>query len=180
MKDKNRFMTSQGLDNQDPQVIVAKANLTLTAMKSTLDDIPESIQFMSAKTLAKGNIPFNMDSSESAEWIRKGGVCMEFMQGFSAMSKIKDCEHSCVVKNVPISLHLSTESPLEIESTNGLTPKSIILGHWIKPIEHCYEGQCTAFMIITFHTAEDTNKAIHNNFYIFSKCCTTCKLLPEP
>src|ERR1700685_142932 len=35
-------------------------------------------------------------------------------------------------------------------------------------------------MIVTFHTAEDTNKAIHNGLYISSKCCTTCKLLPEP
>jgi len=50
---KAQGMTSQGLNNQDPQVIVAKANLALTAMKSTHDDISESIQFMSVKHLQK-------------------------------------------------------------------------------------------------------------------------------
>src|SRR5882762_1737208 len=177
---KAQGMTSQGLDNQDPQVIVAKANLALTAMKATHDDIPKNIQFMSAKTLAKGDILFDMDSPESAEWIRKEGVRMEFMQGFGAMSEIKDREHSCVVENVPISLHPSAKSSLEIESTNGLSPKSIILARWIKPIERRYEGQRTAFMIITFRTAEDANKAIHDNLYISGKRCITRKLLPEP
>ena len=124
---KAHGMSSQGLDNQDPHIMVTKANLALTAMKSTHDDIPEGIQFMGAKTLAKGDILFNMNSPESAEWIRKEGVRMEFMQGFGAMSEIKDREHACVVENVPIGFHPSHESTLEVEATNHLTPKSIIL-----------------------------------------------------
>ena len=53
-------MTSQGLDDQDPhpQILNTKANLALTAIKATHDDIPDTIQFMSAKTLAKGDILF--------------------------------------------------------------------------------------------------------------------------
>ena len=176
---KTQGMTSQGLDDQDPQILIAKANLALTAMKATHDDIPNAIQLMSAKTLAKGDILFDMDSPESAEWIRKDRICLEFMQGFGAMSEIKDCEHSCVVENVPISFHPSAKSTLEVETTNGLTSKSIMLAHWIKPIEHRFKGQCTTFMILTFHSAEDTNKAIHN-LYIHSKRCITRKLLPEP
>jgi len=177
---KAQGMASQGLDNQDPQVIVTKANLALNAMKVTHEDIPKGIQFMSAKTLAKGDILFDMDSSVSVDWIRKEGIRMEFMQGFGAMSEIKDRELSCVVENVPIGFHPSAESTLEIESVNGLTPKSITLARWIKPIEHRFEGQRTAFMIITFRTAEDANKAIRNSLYIYGKCCITRKLLPEP
>ena len=60
-------MISQGLDDQDPQILITKANLALTTMKATHDDIPDAIQFMSAKTLAKGDILFDMDSPESAE-----------------------------------------------------------------------------------------------------------------
>jgi hypothetical protein len=177
---KAQGMTSQGLDNQDPQIIVTKANLALNAMKTTHDDIPQNIQFMSAKTLAKGDILFDMDSPESAEWIRKGGIRMEFMQGFGARSEIKDREHSCVVENVPTGFIPSSESILELETINGLTPKSIMLTRWIKPIEHRFEGQRTAFMIFTFRTDEDANKAIHNSLYISGKRCITRKLLPEP
>jgi hypothetical protein len=102
-----------------------KANLALTAMKTTHDNIPDAI--MSAKTLAKGNILFDMDSPESAEWIRKDGICLGFMQGFGTMSEIKDCEHTCVVENVPIGFHPSAKATLKIETTNSLVPKTIML-----------------------------------------------------
>ena len=177
---KAQGMISQGLDDQDPQILITKANLALTAMKATHDDIPDAIQFMSAKTLAKGDILFDMDSPESAEWIKKDGIRLEFMQGFGAMSEIKDREHACVVENVPIGFHPSAEATLEIETTNGLAPKSIMLARWIKPIEHRFEGQRTAFMILNFRSAEDANKAIHNNIYIHGKRCIARKLLPEP
>ena len=173
-------MTSQSLDDQDPQILITKANLALTAMKATHDDIPNGIQFMSAKTLAKGDILFDMDSPESAEWIRKDGIRLGFMQGFGAMSEIKDREHTCVVENMPVGFRPSTESTLEVEITNSLSPKAIMLAQWIKPIEHRFEGQRTAFMILTFRTAEDANKAIHNSLYIHGKRCITRKLLPKP
>ena len=59
---KAQGMTSQGLDDQDPQILITKANLTLTTMKTTHDNIPNAIQFMSTKTLAKCDILFDMDS----------------------------------------------------------------------------------------------------------------------
>lgn len=43
-----------------------------------------------------------------------------------------------------------------------------------------FEGQRTTFMILTFPTAKDANKAIKNNLYILGKRRTTRKLLPEP
>jgi hypothetical protein len=177
---KAHGMPSQGLDNQEPHIIVAKANLALTAMKSNHDNIPEAIQFMSAKILAKGDILFDMNSPESVEWIRKEGNRMEFMQGFGAMSEIKDREYACVVENVPIGFHPSHESTLEIETTNDLATKAISLARWIKPVERRFEGQRTAFMIINFRSADDTNKAIRNSLYIRGKRCITRKLLPEP
>ena len=82
---------------------------------------------MSAKTLAKGDILFDMDSPESVEWIRKEGTRVEFMRGFGAMSEIKDREHSCVVENVPTIFYPSLESSAEVETTNRLTPNSILL-----------------------------------------------------
>ncbi|KIM86087.1 hypothetical protein PILCRDRAFT_5154 [Piloderma croceum F 1598] len=137
---KAHGMPSQGLDNQEPHII-AKANLALTAMKSNHDDIPDAIQFMSMKILAKGDILFDMNSLESVEWIRKEGNRMEFIQGFGAMSEIKDREYTCIVENVPIGFHPSHKSTLKIESTNDLATKSIILAQWIKPVEHQFEGQ---------------------------------------
>jgi len=105
---------------------------------------------------------------------------MEFMQGFGAMSEIKDREFSCVVENVPIGYCTSVESSVKVESTNSITPKSILLTQWIKPVEHRFEGQCTAYMIFTFHTVEDANKAICNSLYICGKRCITRKLITEP
>jgi hypothetical protein len=87
---KAHGMTSQCLDDQEPHVIVAKANLALVAMKAAHDDIPEGILFMSTKILPKGDILFDMNSPKSVEWIRKEGVRTEFMQCFGAMSQIKD------------------------------------------------------------------------------------------
>ena len=176
---KAQGMASQGLDRQDPHILITKANLALSVMKTSHNDTPKGIQFMSAKTLAKGDILFDMDSSESEKWLRKGGIQMEFMQGFGEMSEIKDREHSCIVENVPVDFHPSAESSLGVETTNGLAPNSILLAQWIKPIERCYEGQRTAFMFFTFRTAKDANKAIHNNLYIHGKRCATRKLLPK-
>src|SRR5258708_707284 len=127
---------------------------------------------MSAKTFPGGDILFDMNSAKAAAWIKRGDIHIEFMQGFSAMSAIKGREHSCIVKNVPVSFHPSLESTLEVESTNDLPPSSILLVQWIKPIENRYEGQCTAFMIITFRTTEAANTAIQNNLYIVGKRCT--------
>ncbi|KIM73988.1 hypothetical protein PILCRDRAFT_54979, partial [Piloderma croceum F 1598] len=95
-------------------------------------------------------------------------------------SEIKDREFSCVVENVPVGFLPSIESSSEVENTNNLTPKSILLARWIKLIEQRFRGQCTAFMILTFRTAEDTNRAIQNSLYICGKRCNTWKLLPEP
>jgi hypothetical protein len=177
---KAQGMASQGLDSHDPQTIVAKANLALKAMTSSHNDIPKGIQFLSAKTLRRGDIVFDMDSPQSAEWLRKEGVRIEFMQGFGAMSEIKDREHACVIENVPVNFYPSIELVREVENTNNLTPNSILLTRWIKPIERRFSGQRTAFMIATFRTAEDANYAILNNLYICGKRCTTRKLLPEP
>jgi len=138
---KAHDMPLQGLNNQEPHIIIAKANLALTAMKSNHDNIPDAIQFMSVKILAKGDILFDMNSPESVEWIRKEGNHIEFMQGFGAMSKIKDREYTCVVENIPIGFHPSHKSTLEVETTNNLVTKSIILAHWIKPVECQFEGQ---------------------------------------
>jgi hypothetical protein len=119
---KARGMATQGLDTHDPQIIVAKANLALAAMKND-DDFPEGIQFMSAKILAKGDIVFDMDSPESADWLRKDGVRLGFMQGFGAMSEIKDREFSCVIENVPVGFQPSTESSTA-PTTSPLKPFS--------------------------------------------------------
>jgi hypothetical protein len=173
-------MTSQGLDAHNSETIVAKANLALNVMRNTHPDIPKGNKFMSAKTLSKGDILFDMVSAEATVWLRREGICLEFMQGFGAMSEIKDHEHSCVVKNVLVGFHLSIESSHGVESTNDIPPNSILLAHWIKPIEWRFDSQCTAFMIVTFRTAEATNLAIRNNLYICGKRCTTRKLLPEP
>jgi len=64
------------------------ANLALVAMRNN-DDFPEGIKFMSAKTLTKGDIVFDMDSPESAEWLRKDGVQMSFLQGLGPCQKSK-------------------------------------------------------------------------------------------
>jgi len=176
---KAKGMASQGLDTHDAQTIIAKANLALAPMKNN-DGCPLGIQFMSAKTLAKGDIVFDLDSPESAEWLRQDDVRLGFMQGFGAMSEIKDREFSCVVENVPVGFHPSIESSSEVETINNLSPKSILLTRWIKPIERRFEGQRTAFMIFTFRTAEDANRAIQNALYICGKRCITRKLLPEP
>jgi hypothetical protein len=177
---KAHVIGSQGLDSHDPQTIVAKVNLALNAIKNSQDDIPKGIKFMSAKTLTKGDIIFNMDSPESAEWLRRGGVHTVFMQGFRTMSEIKDREHSCVIENVPIGFHRSNKSSFEVKTTNNIPTNSVLLAHWIKPIECHFKGQQTAFMILTFPTAKATDKAIQDNLYIYSKKCITQELLLEP
>jgi hypothetical protein len=95
-------------------------------------------------------------------------VCQVYA-GFGAMSEIKDREHSCIVENVLIEFCLSVESSLKFETTNNIPANSILLTCWIKHIEHCFEGQQTAFMIITFCTAKSTDKAIQNTFTFAAK-----------
>jgi hypothetical protein len=177
---KTPGMASQGLDSLTPETIVAKANIALDLIKSTHNDAPKDIKFMGAKQFLKGDILLDLNSAEAATWLRTPKIKTEFMQGFGAMSDIKDREYSCVVENVPISFEPSTNSLSSVERQNDLSAKSILLGRWIKPKEKRFEGQRTAFMIIAFRTAEDANKAILNSIYVAGKRCIVRKLLAEP
>jgi hypothetical protein len=173
-------MANQGLDNLTPETLVIKANIALDLIKATHNSAPKDAKFMGAKQLAKGDILFDLNSGEAAAWLRTSNVKTEFMQGFGAMSDIKDREYSCVVENVPVSFEPSVNSFLDVERQNDLSAKSILLGRWIKPKDKRSEGQRTAFMIIAFRTAEEANKAILNSIYIAGKRCIVRKLLAEP
>jgi hypothetical protein len=67
-------MASQGLDNLTPETLVIKANIALDLVKAAHGNAPKDAKFMGAKQLAKGDILFDLNSTEAATWLRTPNI----------------------------------------------------------------------------------------------------------
>lgn len=162
------------------EAIVKKANVALETLATKRRDIPKGMTFLGVNILTRGDIVFDLNSREAADWLRREDVKTSYMEGFGALTEIVDREHSVVVENVPVTFEPGVEAFTQVEGANGLERGCILLGRWFKKKEDRSPKQRTAFMKIFFKSAEMANKAIRDRILIGGRRCAVRKLLPEP
>ncbi|PSR81449.1 hypothetical protein PHLCEN_2v6377 [Hermanssonia centrifuga] len=125
----------------EDQVLLRRANLALEHMGIQADDAPKKckeIYFASVVVLPRGGVVYEMDSRESADWIKKADVKAAFLEkyGRGLDVEMKDRLYLVVVDSVPIRLNIDDGVALRrIEGGNTIKEGSIKKVRWFKKPE---------------------------------------------
>ncbi|KIK76606.1 hypothetical protein PAXRUDRAFT_18080 [Paxillus rubicundulus Ve08.2h10] len=84
--------------------LIAKANMVISLLKDSGTETPDDILFLSARKLRSGAISFELDSAESANWLKGYSRRQEFLSNFDVNAFFIDKTYHLVAEFVPISL----------------------------------------------------------------------------
>ena len=156
-----------------------KANEIIASL-STLSP-PSGAKVENVLKLRNGGAILQLNSKETANWIRDFSVETEFTKAFAEASYFKDRHYNILVPRVPLTFDPSNQAHLrEVEEANGLSSSTIIKARWIKPEYRRSAGQQVAHLSLTISTAATANKLIREGFYICNSRITPTKLKQEP
>jgi len=157
------------LSNLDEHKLVEKANTALSKMSTQSERPPTETRIVGAKKLQNGGIVYELNSPESATWLRKEKT--EFTKHYDGASIIKDKAVSILVEYIPITHNPDAlgESK-KIERETGLPTDSIDSTRWIKPMSRRTVGQHTAHLITKLCSPEAANQALRDGLIIEGKC----------
>src|SRR5882724_6646035 len=99
--DKSPDVPANLLSNLDENKLVEKANAALSKMSTQSERPPTETRIIRAKKLQNGGIVYELNSPESATWLRKEKI--EFTKHYDGASIIKDKAVSILVEYVPIT-----------------------------------------------------------------------------
>ncbi|RPD56723.1 hypothetical protein L226DRAFT_437660, partial [Lentinus tigrinus ALCF2SS1-7] len=120
--------------------------------------------------LPNGGVIFEFDSAASAAWIKRDGMIGDFQRGLGVGAQVKPRHYKVVAQYVPVSFDPQNEYDIStVEGENDIPHGNLVAARWIKPLEKRAPGQRVAYLLISFLTAQDANKAIKNGLYIASK-----------
>ncbi|KAL6302089.1 hypothetical protein BKA93DRAFT_737571 [Sparassis latifolia] len=133
-------------------------------MGVTRADAPLEFAFKSVSRMHNGGIVYNLDSMESAKWLRSPDVMKSFLEHFGDQAScMKVHTYSTLAEFIPVACKPDNSSYLRItEGTNNLDPNVIEEAHWIKPPECRVKGQKVAHLILRFNDPWAANRAICN------------------
>jgi len=168
-------------NNLNEDILLRKANMTLNLVHESDLTVPTEAEFISARKTAHGQVLYEVNSPETADWLRSPEGSKAFTAKFGSDITLTIKPFPTLVELVPI--HLNTDDPptlREIERKNSLPTGSIKSARWIKPIERRSPLQKRAHMAVEFLKPNSANLAIRNGLVILGPCCSVRKLLPEP
>ncbi|EJD36969.1 hypothetical protein AURDEDRAFT_25106, partial [Auricularia subglabra TFB-10046 SS5] len=100
-----------------------------------------------ATLLRNGGVVYELDSKESAEWVRKPMIRSLFLQRFDPSAILRDRAHPVLLKNVPVEFDVSsTEFLRGIETANELPEHSLLGARWMKHKDRRRAGQQNAHL----------------------------------
>ncbi|KLO04407.1 hypothetical protein SCHPADRAFT_797549, partial [Schizopora paradoxa] len=134
-----------------------------------------------AKKQPNGGILFELNSAESASWLKKADVKALFAMAFDPGSKVKGSSYPCLLKFVPVAYQVDDRDEREeVEKAAGLPVGSMIESRWMKPPRRRERNQRYAHLIAMFPTPETANLAIREGLYIRGARIMPMQLFPEP
>lgn len=167
-----------GLSKLTEEEIVLKAMLAIKGME-TKDK--ERIVIVGAKKLRNGGIILKAKNREGAELLKEVSTKEDFALNFGGEIKIKDRNHTVIVKHVPISFQADIMAELQkAEEANNLVKYSILSTRWIKPLHRRSPGQKVAHLIINAATMQCANSMIRSGIILVGKRTFGRKLIQEP
>ena len=170
------------INDLDEEVLVEKANKALDLLCETSTDIPPKAKFLSARKAKTGSILYEVDSEETAAWIRTPEGQLSFTAHFGPDVSLATKPFPIIAEYVPVRTTIDEPETLRaIERNNELPSGSVRSIRWtLKPMERRSLGQRHAHAIIDFHRPTDANIAIKQGLRISGKNTPTQRLLPEP
>ena len=178
-KDKNT--TENALDSLMEKDLVAKVNTALDLMGIEGLDKPRHTTFIGAKKLRNGNILYQMNTKESANWLRLADVQKAFMAHFDGTSNMRNKLHYVIAEFVPTTFDAgSSFAHAKVEEDNMMEQDAIAFSRYIKPAHLRSTNQRVAHVTLGFNDRETANTAIQIGMFIEGKHVSIRKTLTEP
>jgi len=92
-----------------------------------------SIEIEEVTKMHTGELLFQFNSKEAAEWIKEPGVREGFAWAIDPAARIKDCSYSILAAFVPLTFQ--TDNPVhlqELSNRNRLAGGQIVSAQWVK------------------------------------------------
>ena len=160
--------------------LIAKAALAFDAIEQGEDEAPSDLRFVGARKRAAGTIILDLNTTQSANWLKKTDIRPLFMQQFSARSTFKDHEYRVLAEFVPVTFSYDALAALErIEKDSGAAPGGLVRAEWAKLPEKRHALQRVAHLKLFFSSPEAANYAIRNGLYIAGKKVNVRKMQQE-
>ena len=165
----------------DKDILVEKANVALELVCTSNPTVPEEALFISTKKTTHSQILYEVDSSQTADWLRSPDGSRAFVSKFRSNVMLATKPFPILLEYVPIRLDIDDPSSLrDIERKNTLPTGTIKSARWIKPIERRSPQQHRVHLTIEIMKPSDANHAIKEGLLILGSRCSAHKLLPEP
>ena len=172
---------SASLKDLDEDVLVQKANTTLELVHIDDPTIPEEAQFISARKTNHSQVLYEVDSSQTADWLHSPDGAKAFTSKFRPNITLTTKPFPVLIEYVPICFNTDDPSHLrDIKHKNALPTGAVKSARWIKPIERRSPQQWRAHLTLEIAKPGDANQAIREGLVILGPRCPVRKLLPEP
>ncbi|RDX40669.1 hypothetical protein OH76DRAFT_1459431 [Lentinus brumalis] len=131
--------------------------------------------------MSNGGVIYEFESAGSAAWVKRDGILEDFQRGLGVGAQVKPRYYRVVAEYVPVAFDPGNPYDVTmVESDNSITRGNMVAARWIKSPEKRAPGQRVAFLLISFLTAQDANRAIANGLYIASKHVSVHRDQDEP
>lgn len=167
-----------GLNSTD---LTKRAKESLKLIQSEVEDCPPDLHFVNARILRSGRIMLEVNTVNSADWLKREGVMKSFTEHFCFGARFRDTGYSILVENVPIEFEGGASASLRsIERANSLPIGEIIRIRWVKNPTKRHNDQSTAHAEADLRHPETANNHIDNGIMIAGKVCQARKYWTEP
>lgn len=176
---KSDTESNDPLRDLDEQQIIIKANVAFELIPENDEPKPRNFKFLCAKRLRNGDVLLDLNTEESAKWIRSSHNTAKFLQQFGAMTKIKDRSHNIIVEFAPLTLDVDQPHQIAIAIGNDIPHDEIHQARWIKHKEKRKPNQHRGHLILSTKTAEGANLLIDEGVLIGGRRLRARKLRKE-
>lgn len=169
------------------EVLLKKAELVLDLMgdlaKKNAPGEGKEVRFRGLRILANEGLLYELNSSESASWLRNQDVKTVFLKYYGGGDNacFKDRTWQLLLDYTPVTLNVSDSAVLQaIEERNNLPLGTLKEAKWIKPPEYRTPKQRTALLLLGLSTVNAANQILRDGIHICGKKLTARKHTMEP
>jgi hypothetical protein len=131
--------------------------------------------------LRKGGLLLELDTSESAVWLKEASPRTSFLTNVGSGANINDRSYQVIAQFVPVQFDPTDPGQIQqFEAFNNLESQSILKAEWIKPIKDRKPLQRVATLRIFLRDAASANKILKAGAHIYNKRITPKKPKREP
>lgn len=148
--------------------LLARAKLALEGMDEEVTSTrPKNFAFKAVNKLMGGGASYEVDSSESASWLRRAEVKKRFMEKFGVTAEMREVGYPILARYVPISLGAELEDvPRALEEKNELETGDIARVKWMKDPRFWEEEQKYAFLVVVARSKEVANRILERGLKV--------------